>query len=820
MNHSPTAIERPDINYALVEKIRPPMYRAMKYWGKKPNSIWSEQIGRYCPEGGTIADPFAGSGVAAFEAVKLKRKAIAFDLNPMSSFFIEALASKWSADAFRTAAEQVKEAVIGTDVYRSHYLGNVDGKLATILNYRWEDGGVVAVATESADKLRALKAATPADKRLAKQMGDLEIEAWHPTAKFPNHPSVTHLFLKNVGGATIDHLWTKRNLFILAELFRHIVSITRSGLRLQLLSAFSQTLHLCTKMVIPRHEAAHRDFSGSWGRPDFMIRRRQMEQNPVDVFWRSCVGRQSVIEMMEDVAETFPNGLDVHDAKSQKKIRKSADINYGAIDVADLLDYLKSGSIDFVITDPPYAGLVRYLPLSVVWLAWLERADRKYKPDLNAEIYVDRAPESRVAYKRRLRNAFENVHRMLVGEGRLVVTFHHQEVREFNDFALAVKEAGFAIQKVTHQYNRRSGESNVSNPYGVSGSDFYVRCIKRQDIDTGAKPEEQLGKFLVQKAIEIIGGRNEKTPYAFLFEALWPELLEAGYTQPNDSNDEMRKFLNLNAGPGKIFLKEASKDARIGDLWWFNDPKKYISHPDRPLQDRVADSVLSYLRRYISVKLDDVIAELFREYPNGLTPDPRTVHHFLERYAHKAQGKWKINPDTMIAATRHSDSIATILRIGVKMSLRRFVGRREQAEMSRDGVRLRDIADVPSLNSLTKTFDSACIERLEMVDAVFLKPDSPEIVCLWEVENTTNFHAAIFRGSNAPLNVPKFMVIPESRARELLNFTDPLFLQSFAANGWRYLTYADLARLAGYSAPSLDEITRVSKALGGPPNAL
>jgi hypothetical protein len=347
-----------------------------------------------------------------------------------------------------------------------------------------------------------------------------------------------------------------------------------------------------------------------------------------------------------------------------------------------------------------------------------------------------------------------------------------------------------------------------------------VRCIKRQDIDTGAKPEEQLGKFLVQKAIEIIGGRNEKTPYAFLFEALWPELLEAGYTQPNDSNDEMRKFLNLNAGPGKIFLKEASKDARIGDLWWFNDPKKYISHPDRPLQDRVADSVLSYLRRYISVKLDDVIAELFREYPNGLTPDPRTVHHFLERYAHKAQGKWKINPDTMIAATRHSDSIATILRIGVKMSLRRFVGRREQAEMSRDGVRLRDIADVPSLNSLTKTFDSACIERLEMVDAVFLKPDSPEIVCLWEVENTTNFHAAIFRGSNAPLNVPKFMVIPESRARELLNFTDPLFLQSFAANGWRYLTYADLARLAGYSAPSLDEITRVSKALGGPPNAL
>ena len=27
---------RPDINHALVEDTRPPIYKAMKYWGKKP----------------------------------------------------------------------------------------------------------------------------------------------------------------------------------------------------------------------------------------------------------------------------------------------------------------------------------------------------------------------------------------------------------------------------------------------------------------------------------------------------------------------------------------------------------------------------------------------------------------------------------------------------------------------------------------------------------------------------------------------------------------------------------------------------------------
>ena len=33
----------------------------------------------------------------------------------------------------------------------------------------------------------------------------------------------------------------------------------------------------------------------------------------------------------------------------------------------------------------------------------------------------------------------------------------------------AIRNAGFKFDKVTHQYNKRSGESNVSNPYGTRG---------------------------------------------------------------------------------------------------------------------------------------------------------------------------------------------------------------------------------------------------------------------------------------------------------------------------------------------------------------
>jgi hypothetical protein len=808
---------RPEINYPLVEATRPQIYRAMKYWGKKPHNIWAQYIDRYTQPGGVVADPFAGSAIAAFEAVKLGRKAIAFDLNPLSAFIIEvtASASRFNERAFHNEARRIRDLAQSTEVYQDNYRRDRDGQGATVLNYRWEDDRVVGVAFQRDDGSRVLARSDSGDQRSANRMGTLRVTNWYPTRQFPDHPSITHRFITAAGGSTMDYLWTRRNLYLLAYLFTHIRAVQDQDVRLQLLSAYAQTLHLCSKMVIPRHEEAKRNFSGSWGRPDYMIRRRQMEQNPVDVFWRSATGRQGVLPMMLDAAETFPDGLDIHDARAAGKLRKSADINYGAIDVADFHDYVKPGSVDFAITDPPYAGLVRYLPLSVLWLCWLEHLDKKYKPDLKSEITVIKnSPGSRENYRLRLRNAFQQINSALRDEGRLVVTFHHQQVSEFNDFVLAVKGAGLFFDKVTHQYNRRSGESNVANPYGVSGSDFYVRCVKRRDINFTGKPDE-LESFIVAKSIEIVGRRNEPTPYNFLFEALWPELLQAGFTQPKDSRDEIRRVLGANEGPGRIFVRSANHDPRVGDLWWFNEPSKYISHPDRPLAGRIAESVLSLLRRRVAVKLDDVIAELFREYPNGLTPDPHTVHSYLEQYAFPSQGKWKISPDTIVAATRHSDMIASILTIGSKLGVSRYVGRREQPESTSSGKTLRELADVHSLKSLHKLVEEAGADRLEMVDVVFLGPDRQSIFCLWEVENSTNFVSAIQRGSNAPKDTPKFMVIPNERKHELLSIIDPLFVRSFSDNHWRYLTYDEVGRLARFSDPTLDELLKVSKPLEG-----
>ena len=58
-----------DINYAIVETTRPPIYTCLKYWGKKPHNVWNAYIKNYVPKGGVFFDPFAGSGMSGIEAV-------------------------------------------------------------------------------------------------------------------------------------------------------------------------------------------------------------------------------------------------------------------------------------------------------------------------------------------------------------------------------------------------------------------------------------------------------------------------------------------------------------------------------------------------------------------------------------------------------------------------------------------------------------------------------------------------------------------------------------------------------------------------------
>lgn len=800
-----------DLNHALVEATRPPIYTSMKYWGKKPHNIWREFMENYSPTGGTVFDPFTGSGISAFEAVKAGKKAIAFDLNPLSSFMIEVLSSKLNEDKFKNEYEKIISNIEKDPIYIQHYKYKYNNQSSTIYNYRWLNNEVSKIALETDEGKRLLINASEKNIQNSKKQFEINIPFWYPDIPLPKTPSINYKFIKDIGGNSFRFLWTRRNLYLLSNIFSQILAVQNSDVQKQLLLGFIQTLHLTSKMIVPRSEKSKRDFSGSWGRADYMIRKKSMEQNPLILLKRSCLEKQGVLSALGNAKEYLKKKPSIHDVKSNKKINSSADINYGIIDISDIDQYMKEKSVDFIITDPPYAGLVMYLDLSMVWLSWLSKIDQKYIPDFMSEITVKKGQISREQYKRKLTNAFKQMHTVLKDDGKIIITFHHKKIAEWNDFIEAVKLAGFKLEKVTHQYNKRSGESNVANPYGTSGADFYIRCIKASSKDYSYTAKE-LDNFIVQKTINIIAERNEPTPYEFILAGLIPEMIEAGYISPTEYKKEIDAVLLKYVDSEKIFIKSKNTESNAGDNWWFVKPEKHINYPDLPLKNRVEELVISLLRRKVSVKLDDILAEIFRTYPNGLTPDPKGINKILEKHAYKASGRWKIKDQSLKNATAHTDVLQQLANIAHKINCKVFIGKREQHEITENGEQLRKSADLSTITSVLPEVEKKQIDRIEMIDQIWID-ESNNILAIFEVENSTNFMSAIQRGSNLDDNIPKYMIIPDRREKELLSTKDPLFVNSFHHHGWSFIKYETIKLLSKYSKTTLKDVAKEAKYL-------
>lgn len=795
------------INYALVEDVRPPMYKSMKYWGKKPHNIWRDYIKTYCPSDGVVLDPFMGSGIVAFESLNLGRRAITFDLNPLSTFFIEVTTQAFDETKFRSAVSKLANQIENDDFYKKNYIRKVNGKVAIVYNYIWEREKVskIRVKDEHENILPDIKP-SKYDEDLQRETNALTIPYWYPTDKFPTHPSINQKFINDIGGDNYSFLWTKRNLYLLAKMFDLILKEDEDLIK-PLLYAFIHTLHLVCKMVVPRTERGDRPYSGSWGRADYMIRKRSMEQNPLIVFLRSCYEKQGVINALVDANDRLSmEGKKITEIKYGDKLKNNYNLNYGVIDIADICDFIKDGSIDFILTDPPYGGLVQYLDLSLIWLVWLKQFDTKYNPNLDAEITIKKDYVSREEYRRKMTHAFKNLHKVLKSDGYLVITFHNQNMHEWNDFVIALKDAGFKFDKVTHQYNKRSGESNVSNPYGTTGSDFYIRCVKQHSVDFSNDRSEQ-NHFILNKTIQIVAERAEPTPFSFLINGLLPEMLEAGYFRPDEPAKELHAILDKHVGGNEIFFTTKNSNG-AGDYWWFNNPRAHINHPDLPLSERVQEAIISLLRRKISVKLNDVVAELFKKYPNGLTPDPKNIKSILEKFARPISGKWKLKEDILQEATKHTDIISKICNIGKKASYSIYVGKREQPEIIEQGFLLKNLCDCTDLRVLSLGLEDEQLKRIEMIDALWINGNNIE--CIFEVENSTNFTMAIQRASNADKSIPKIMVIPDKRENELKRISDPLFVETFNKENWHYLTYTEILRMNRSKEISLDEIIAVT----------
>lgn len=161
------------------------------------------------------------------------------------------------------------------------------------------------------------------------------------------------------------------------------------------------------------------------------------------------------------------------------------------------LDWVETSSIDLVITDPPFGGLLHYSELSDFFYAWLhlalqERYPQIYPPDkadtpksLEAVANKAREPEDADGfYQRVLTQCWREAHRILKPGGIMAFTFHHSEDEPWVAVLEALFDAGFYLEATYPiRSDETKGEGSKPGTFGSQQIEYDIIhvCRKRTE---------------------------------------------------------------------------------------------------------------------------------------------------------------------------------------------------------------------------------------------------------------------------------------------------------------------------------------------------
>ncbi|MEK2535795.1 DNA methyltransferase [Tetragenococcus halophilus] len=444
-----------------IEATRPPLYRAMKYWGKKPHNIWSELIKKYTKPNDIVLDPFAGSGVSFLESIRLNRKPVAVDINPVSNFILDVYQHNYDIDYISELAINIIHKAKNLTLYKKNFrtICNNCGYETDVYNYVWDNNETTHFSYKCSNCKRTISERFKTRQYYVESLG-----CWEPTYDLSNLSSIHKNTLVKLGGNDFRNLWTERNFQLLVYIFEQINKINEPYKNV-LLFAFLQIVHLTSKMCASRSEHSNRPLSTSWGRPAYMALTKFMEQNPVIQFERSIFSKNGIINAFISRKSYI---AEYSISKSTNFFEKD-----GIVLNKNFLDVELDENVDFIITDPPYGDIIQYGELSLIWNLWLVKSLPEYKIDLSNEIIINNEKDAE-SYKNELYHSFIKCYNLLKENGYMIFTFNSSKYSNWKLLKDILFALPFNIEDIHLQVNRRTGEANVGAKDGTSISDYYI----------------------------------------------------------------------------------------------------------------------------------------------------------------------------------------------------------------------------------------------------------------------------------------------------------------------------------------------------------
>jgi len=414
------------------------VYRMHKYFARRPWNVFSDLIAQYSSEGEIVLDPFCGGGVTIVEALKLRRKAVGVDVNPVATYVTSKEVSPVSISDVTSAFDELRT--------------RASEELAPLYSTRCRKCGSDAVADwlewdEKSKRLLRVKLDCPncgsiekradrTDQRLAGRIDNgfaklaKQRKLWYPPTKIPRGDKTDSLLAQNL--KAFHELFTRRNLLALAILRKEILQSTDPEARDLLSFVLSSSLKWASRQSHLRGRIVE-----GWAMHAYWIYPKSLEMNVWNVFQRRFLavrrGKQYSNEHIGEYCK-FTNDF----AAIANKDATCLLLNRDAADLP-----IPNESIDAVITDPPYGGNVNYGELADFWYVWMNNAETINKEN---EAIINRTQEKTIdEYQHLLGRVFRECYRVLKPGRHCVSTFNSKDFRVVTSFLVAALQAGFTL---------------------------------------------------------------------------------------------------------------------------------------------------------------------------------------------------------------------------------------------------------------------------------------------------------------------------------------------------------------------------------------
>lgn len=670
------------------------IYNMHTYWSKKPHDAIREYIKHYTQPGDLVLDPFCGSGGTALAALMEGRKAIAIDLSPAATFITKNYCTPVDVDELQRAFDELEAAVKPEmDWLYETRCDRCDGramtnyvvwsyifecprclnrmplfdcpeakvpkksgkgtKKVTVCPYCQKNGHLEEISTRSTKRFdpvpvlanyECLDGCTPKrgervhndtdpkrreyfknyDLGKIEEIERKEIPYWVPPHRMMNVESNTEPWgdewRPGRNFRKVTELFTKRNLWALASINNNITK-HKDDLRYPLVFALTGLLLGLSKMNQYRPNVSFplNTMSGTY----------YMPQISTEAYvWKHY--KNKVNRLIKGYLTILDN---VYTEKFDLLISTQSCTN---------LHEIKSNSLDYVFTDPPYGGNYQYGELNFIWESWLNLNTNWHDQEV---IVNNTRNKSEHDWAILLQEAMKEAFRVLKPGHWLSLCYHDTSEGTWQLVQDIMAEIGFISEDIEKALFIDTGgfTYNQTQAQKVTKRDLVINFRKPRQGETHADivlTDKEDEKSFAEKAILIISETLERIPASStdtIYDELVSRMVRKGEFERHNFDDLLRSVAEE--------VRTPDENGNTISRWYLLETAGEVDAAESRKEEAVATRLEDFMLEFLSdhPEFEGVhYSDLFEQYlPVGDKPRRLLADWLPEFFYRTSEGTWR-----------------------------------------------------------------------------------------------------------------------------------------------------------------------------------